>query len=176
MRVPAQRQNVSAENYGTLLQVAPGGGTKTLLAGTTSVAGDLTIAPSTTFAAAADNFSLAGDRLNNGGYSSSTGQTVAFNGLGTQNIGGSATTTFNTLALTGQQLSLANGMTFPMTMFSIMGRGPVVWYLGRHRLWPRYVLLHALARYCLVNAASGRWSFGANSSSARLASHVRLVD
>ncbi|MGD0539347.1 MAG: hypothetical protein ABSC03_17075, partial [Verrucomicrobiota bacterium] len=113
-------QNVSAEAYGSL--TLSGGNTKTLQAGTTSVAGDLTIAASTTFAAGANNFSLAGNWFNNGtSYSSSAGQTVTFNGAGTQSIGGSTTTTFNTLALTGVQLSLAASASYPVTTFSVGG-------------------------------------------------------
>jgi hypothetical protein len=91
-------QNMSALAYGDL--TTSGSGIKTLLAGATSLAGDLNIGVGTTFNAVTNSFSLAGNLTNNGtAFSFSGPQTVTFTGSGTQNVVGASSTTFNTFAI-----------------------------------------------------------------------------
>jgi len=85
---------------------------------------------STTFAVAANNFSIAGNWSNDGSYTTSVGQTVTFNKSGTQSIGGASTTTFRTLAMaTGSQLSLAASANYPVTLFTVnsVTKGAATW-------------------------------------------------
>src|ERR1035441_3131030 len=101
-------QNVLAQNYGNL--TTSGSSTKTLQAGATTIAGELTIGPGTTFDAGTNNFSIAGDWSNNGnGFASSGAQTVTFNGASPQNIDdGTSLTTFNNVVINaGSVLNLA---------------------------------------------------------------------
>ncbi len=91
-------QNMSALAYGDL--TTSGSGIKTLLAGPTSIAGDLNIDVGTTFNAVTNSFSLAGNLTNNGtAYAFSGPQTVTFTGSGTQNVSGASSTAFNTFAI-----------------------------------------------------------------------------
>jgi hypothetical protein len=91
-------QNVSALTYGNL--TTSGSGTKTLLAGATSLAGDLNIGIGTTFNAVTNSFSIAGNLTNNGtAFTFSGPQTVTFTGSGTQNVSGASLIAFNTFAI-----------------------------------------------------------------------------
>ena len=104
-------QSVPALAYGSL--VTSGSGTKTLLAGTTTIASNLTIRVGTTFAAGTNSFSIAGDWSNNGSFTATNTQTVTFNGSSPQTIDGSLATAFNNVVINSSSvLNLAiNGST-----------------------------------------------------------------
>ncbi len=123
----ANAQTISTQTYGHL-EVSPSANTitHTFAAGTTTVAGNLTagngtntgvvvtaasnsttlnvsgsvtISANTTLVAHASNpFTVGGNWTNNGAFTASGG-TVTFNGTAAQAIGGSATTSFNTLVI-----------------------------------------------------------------------------
>jgi sRNA-binding regulator protein Hfq len=129
-------QNVLAQNYGNL--TTSGSGTKSLLAGATSLAGELTIGPGTIFNAGTNNFSIAGDWTDDGnGFASSGSQTVTFNGASPQNVDdGTSLTTFNNvtinsnsvlnLAFTGSdnvQFLTIGGVTEPTGTWGATGSG-----------------------------------------------------
>ena len=105
-------QSVSALAYGNL--ATSGSGVKTLLAGPTTLAGDLNIGAGTTFDAVTNSFSIAGNLTNNGtAFSFTIGQqTVTFNGSSAQNIAGASSITFNTFAIgSNSVINLANNHT-----------------------------------------------------------------
>ena len=112
-----------------------GSGTKTLLAGSTALAGDLNIGAGTTFDAGTNDFSIAGDWSNNGnGFTATSSQTVTFNGSSPQTIDGSFATTFNNVAInSGSVLDLAiNGST--AQLLTIAGVNQPVGTWGATRL------------------------------------------
>jgi sRNA-binding regulator protein Hfq len=104
-------QSIPALPYGNL--TTSGSSNKTLLAGATSIAGDLNIGVGTTFNAVTNSFSLAGNLTNNGtAYAFSGPQTVTFTGSGTQNVAGASSTSFNTFAIgSASVINLANNNT-----------------------------------------------------------------
>ena len=128
-------QNVSALPYGNL--TTSGSGIKTLQPGATTIAEELTIGSGTTFAAGTNNFNIAGDWDNNGGFTSSGSQTVTFNGSSPQNVDeGTSLTTFNdvtinsnsvlNLAFTGSdnvQFLVIGGVTEPTGTWGATGSG-----------------------------------------------------
>ncbi len=104
-------QNMAALAYGNL--TTSGSSNKTLLAGPTSIAGDLNVGVGTTFNAVTNSFTLAGNLTNNGvAYAFSGPQTVTFTGTGTQNVAGASSTAFNTFAIgSNTVINLANNNT-----------------------------------------------------------------
>jgi len=94
-------QNMSALAYGDL--TTSGSSNKTLLAGPTSIAGDLNVGVGTTFNAVTNSFSIAGNLTNNGtAFLFSGPQTVTFTGSGTQNVSG--VSAFNTFAISSNSV------------------------------------------------------------------------
>jgi trimeric autotransporter adhesin len=123
-------QNVSAQPYGNLS--TSGSGIKTLQAGATTIAGELSIGSGTTFAAGTNNFSIAGDWSNDGnGFTFSGSQTVTFNGSSPQNVDdGTSLTTFNNVAINSNSvLNLA--FTGPDTALALtiagVNKAPGTW-------------------------------------------------
>ena len=112
-------QNIYGVNFVNL--ILSGGGTKSFQPGTTAISGNLTLSGTvaataatgltisgtvtlgtgTTFTAGAFNHNVAGDWINNGATFNNTSSTITLNGSAAQAIGGSATTTFNDLTLSG---------------------------------------------------------------------------
>ncbi|HXM82133.1 MAG TPA: DUF6701 domain-containing protein [Burkholderiales bacterium] len=103
-------QTATAETYGHL--TLSGSGTKTPAAGTTTVAGDFTLASGVTYAGTTNNpvVNLAGNFSNSGTFNSGTG-TFTFNGTGAQTLSG--TTTFTNLQMnnSGTGLTISNNVT-----------------------------------------------------------------
>lgn len=92
-------QAVTAETYGSLQLT--GSGTKTPAAGTTTIAGNLTLAAGVTYAGTTNNptVNLKGNFDHSGTFNSGTG-TFTFNGTAAQSLTGSAaSTTFTRLAV-----------------------------------------------------------------------------
>lgn len=110
-------QIVTAETYGNLS--LSGSGAKTPLAGTTTIAGDFTLATGVTYAGTTNNpvVNLAGNFSNSGTFDSGTG-TFAFNGAGAQTLTG--TTTFTNLRMnnSGAGLAINNNVTVS-TLFTL---------------------------------------------------------
>ncbi|MBI1732533.1 MAG: hypothetical protein HYR49_07160 [Gammaproteobacteria bacterium] len=102
-------QPVSAETYGHL--TLSGGGNKTPAAGTTTIAGDFTLAAGVTYAGTTNNptVNLAGNLSNSGTFNSGTG-TFTFNGSAAQSVTGATTFTNMTLD-NGSGLTLNNDVT-----------------------------------------------------------------
>ncbi len=106
-------QSVTAETYGNLQLT--GSGTKTMAAGTTTIAGDLTLAAGVTYNGTTNNptVSLAGNFTHGGTFNSGTG-TFTFNGGAAQTLGGAAAgTTFARMTVnnTGAGLTLGHDAT-----------------------------------------------------------------
>jgi len=100
-----------------------GTATATLVVGL-AVSGNVTIGSGTTLDVSASNYSLSlGGNWSNGQTFTQRSGTVTFNGSGIQTVGGSVTTTFYALAIinSGTQLSLATGVSFPVTSLYIGG-------------------------------------------------------
>lgn len=96
-------QTVSAETYGHL--ILSGGGTKTPVAGTTTIAGNFTLAAGVTYAGTTNNptVNLAGNFSNSGTFNSGTGL-FTFNGTAAQTLTGATT-------FTNMQMNNSNGLT-----------------------------------------------------------------
>src|SRR5581483_595160 len=98
-------QAVTAETYGNLSLT--GSGTKTIAAGTTTVAGDLTLASGVTYSGANNpTVNLAGDLSDSGTFTSGTG-TFTFNGTSAQNVTGTSSNT----TITNMRMNNATGLT-----------------------------------------------------------------
>jgi hypothetical protein len=112
-------QNINNVNFFNL--VLSGGGTKSFQTGTTTISGNFTLSGTavataaaglsilgtvtlgngTTFTGGAFNHNVAGDWINNGATFNNTSSAITLNGTAPQAIGGSATTAFNDLTLSG---------------------------------------------------------------------------
>jgi MSHA biogenesis protein MshQ len=105
-------QNVTAETYGNL--TLSGSGTKTIATGTTTIAGDLTLASGVTYNGTTNNptVNLKGDFSHGGTFNSGTG-TYTFNGTAAQALTGTAaSTTFTNLAMNNAAgLTLGHNVT-----------------------------------------------------------------
>jgi len=119
-------QNIEPLTYGNL--VITGGSTKTMLAGTHNILGDLTIEASTTYNGTSNNpvVNLAGNFINNGtAFNSGTG-IYTFNGSVQQSLSG--TTSFNRLTIANtaagasRNLTIGNDVTVVTTLGFTSGR------------------------------------------------------
>ncbi len=118
-------QTVTAETYGNL--TLSGSGSKTIASGTTTVAGNLTLASGVTYNGTSNNptVNLAGNLSNSGTFNSGTG-TFTFNGGSAQQITGTAsgTTTFTRLTLNNANgLSLAGTHSVTVTTAATLTSG-----------------------------------------------------
>jgi len=105
----AQSINSTVGNYGALK--TSGSGTKTL-AGASTVNNDITIGTGTTLNVSSSNYniSIGANWTNNGTFTCGAG-TVTLNGSAAQAIGGSVSTTFNNLTLSGSGTKTITGTT-----------------------------------------------------------------
>ncbi len=183
-------QTVRAINYLGNLTLS-GTGAKTLQAGTTSVGGNFSISGSatttavaaltiggivtlesgTSFTAGAFTHNVGGNWVNNGGTFVNTGSTINF-GAGSQNIGGSSSTTFNNLTL-----AVSGTKTFGIATFmdgNLSISGTAVANLGT-------ITTHTADALILggVNQPSGTWgstaSVAANTNNTYFAASTGIV-
>jgi hypothetical protein len=118
-------QAATAETYGNLIM--SGSGTKTLAVGTTTVAGNYTLAAGVTYAGTTNNpvVNLAGNFSNSGTFNSGTG-IFTFNGSAAQTLAGATTfarlTMANTAAAANQKLTISNDVTVSTQLTFTTGR------------------------------------------------------
>jgi G8 domain len=118
-------QAATAETYGNLIM--SGSGTKTLAAGTTTVAGNYTLAAGVTYAGTTNNpvVNLAGNFSNSGTFNSGTG-IFTFNGSTAQTLTGATTftrlTMANTAAVANRKLTISNDVTVSTQLTFTTGR------------------------------------------------------
>lgn len=87
-----------------------------IAASSLTIGGSVTLGSGSTFTGGSYTHYVAGNWTNNGGTFNSTGSTIDFNGTAAQSIGGSSSTTFNNLTLSGSGAGATTTFAVSLTM------------------------------------------------------------
>lgn len=122
-----------------------------------TIGGNFTLNSGAVFYAGAYTHTLTGNWTNNGGTFTNTGSTFNFNGTSTQTIGGTSSTTFNNLTMSG-----SNTVSFSVATFIggtlTQGTGTVI--------NPNSITTHTARTYIQGGTPQAPGTFGSTSSSA----------
>jgi Secretion system C-terminal sorting domain len=125
--------------------------------GAMTIGGNFTLNSGAVFSAGAYTHTLTGNWTNNGGTFTNTGSTFNFNGTSTQTIGGTSSTTFNNLTMSG-----SNTVSFSIATFIggtlTQGTGTVI--------NPNSITTHTARTYIQGGTPQAPGTFGSTSSSA----------